>query len=159
MTRFSAAILRRKLLEVLTCGGCSLSSQKRAKVTTLKPVVKSERLSELIMEELSESGSDEVEVVETEMKSEQEIEEFQRVVAALHPADSSNADDVGGDKRREAAVEIRRMAKEDADARETFAMLGAIPPLVGMLDADELDVDSQVAALYAILNLAIGNDM
>jgi Armadillo/beta-catenin-like repeat len=157
MTRFSAAILRRKLLQALTCGGCSLSSQRRAKVATLSPLVKSDRLGELISEELSESASDNTEVVEMEMKSEQELEEFQRVVAALHPY-SSNAGDAGGDRRREAAMEIRRMAKDDAEARETLAMLGAIPPLVGMLDA-ELEPDSQVAALYAILNLAIGNDM
>lgn len=123
----------------------------------MKPEVKSDRLGELITEELSESGSDVVEVANTEMKSEQELEEFQRVVAALHP-DSCNADDAGGERQREAAMEIRRMAKEDAEARETLALLGAIPPLVGMLDA-ELELDSQVAALYAILNLAIGNDM
>jgi Armadillo/beta-catenin-like repeat len=157
MTRFSAAILRRKLLEALTCGRCSLSSQKRVKTATLNLVIKSERLGELITEEPSESVSDEAEVVQMEMKSDQELEEYQRVVAALH-AYSSNAGDAGVDRRREAAMEIRRMAKEDAEARETLAMLGAIPPLVGMLDA-ELEPDSQVAALYAILNLAIGNDM
>lgn len=151
MTIFSAAILRRKLLEALTCGGCSVSTKKRAKVAAFKPlVVKSDRLRELITEEQSESGSDDGDTVETEMKSEQDIEEFDKVVSELHEIEENH--------RREAAVEIRRMAKEDAEARETLAMLGAIPPLVGMLNA-ELDIDSQIAALYAILNLAIGNDL
>ncbi|XP_078150420.1 U-box domain-containing protein 45-like [Carex rostrata] len=151
MTRFSTAILRQKLLEVLTCGGCSVSTKKRAKVAAFKPpVVKSDRLRELITEEQSESGSDEGDTVETEMKSEQDIEEFEKVVSALHQIEENH--------RREAAVEIRRMAKEDAEARETLAMLGAISPLVGMLNA-ELEIDSQIAALYAILNLAIGNDL
>ncbi|KAJ3704731.1 hypothetical protein LUZ61_008436 [Rhynchospora tenuis] len=159
MTRLTAAMLRRKLLQALTCGGCSLSPsrQNKPQVAALKPVSKSDRLGELILEEPSESGSDEVDVelAETGKKSEQELEEFQRVVSMLHP--DCNAD-AAVDSRREAVVQIRRMAKEDADARETLAMLGAIPPLIGMLDA-EFDLDSQVTALYAILNLAIGNDM
>ncbi|KAJ1700360.1 hypothetical protein LUZ63_000139 [Rhynchospora breviuscula] len=168
MTRLTltAAILRRKLLQALTCGGCSLSlslslslsRQRKPHVATLKPVSKSDRLGQLILEEPSELGSDEMEVelAPTEnQKSEQELEEFQRVVSMLHPHGNADA---AGDCRREAAVEIRRMAKEDADARETLAMLGAIPPLIGMLDA-ELDLDSQITALYALLNLAIGNDM
>lgn len=57
-----------------------------------------------------------------------------------------------------AASDIRRLAKADADARRTLAMLGAIPPLVGMLEFAQHE--SQIsAALYALLNLSIGNDM
>ncbi|KAG1347895.1 putative U-box domain-containing protein 13 [Cocos nucifera] len=36
-------------------------------------------------------------------------------------------------------------------------MLGAIPPLVGMLDSP--DIDFQISALYALLILGIGNDL
>ncbi|KAJ4745674.1 ARM repeat superfamily protein [Rhynchospora pubera] len=170
MTRLAltltAAILRRKLLQALTCGGCSLSqsqSQKKPQVAiaTFKPVSKSDRLGQLILDDPSESGSDgddmEVQLSHshTGNKSEQELEEFHRVVSMLHPDGNANAD-----CRPEAALEIRRMAKEDADARETLAMLGAIPPLIGMLDAHlDLDLDSQITPLYALLNLAIGNDM
>ncbi|KAJ4813715.1 ARM repeat superfamily protein [Rhynchospora pubera] len=170
MTRLTltltAAILRRKLLQALTCGGCSLSlSQKKPQVAiaTFKPVSKSDRLGQLILDDPSESGSDgdgmEVQLSHshTGNKSEQELDEFHRVVTMLHPDGNGNAD-----CRPEAALEIRRMAKEDADARETLAMLGAIPPLIGMLDAHldlDLDLDSQITPLYALLNLAIGNDM
>ena len=53
----------------------------------------------------------------------------------------------------------RILAKEDLEVRGTLAMLGAIPPLVAMLDETELnDVDSLIASLYALLNLGIGND-
>lgn len=157
MTRLSAAILRRKLLQVLICGGGSFSRHKTAPhVTTLKPEVRSERLGELITGEESESGSDEREAEEIEEKSAAvAFEELQAVVWGLHPETSGNA---GADCRREAATEIRRIAKDNAEARETLAMLGAIPPLIAMLDA-ELDLDSQAAALYAILNLGIGNDL
>ncbi|CAM8908622.1 unnamed protein product [Rhodiola kirilowii] len=56
-----------------------------------------------------------------------------------------------------AAREVRRLAKEDLFAIETLAMLGAIPPLVGMLGCD--DESKVIASLYALLNLAIGNDL
>ncbi|BAT96980.1 hypothetical protein VIGAN_09031500 [Vigna angularis var. angularis] len=58
--------------------------------------------------------------------------------------------------RRIAAERVRSLAKEDAEARANLAMLGAIPPLVGMLDSE--DAHSQIASLYALLNLGIGND-
>lgn len=58
-----------------------------------------------------------------------------------------------------AASEVRRLAKDDSFARETLAMLGAIPPLIGMLGNDVDGDDWKVAALYALLNLAIRNDM
>ncbi|KAK3434054.1 hypothetical protein EUGRSUZ_D01477 [Eucalyptus grandis] len=41
--------------------------------------------------------------------------------------------------------QVRLLAKEDSEARTTLAMLGAIPPLVGMLDSS--DLDSQIASL------------
>lgn len=58
-----------------------------------------------------------------------------------------------------AASEVRRLAKDDSFARETLAMLGAIPPLVGMLGNHVDNDDWKVASLYALLNLAIQNDL
>lgn len=55
------------------------------------------------------------------------------------------------------AKKVRELAKEDSEARSNFGLLGAISPLVGMLDFK--DLDSQISALYALLNLGIGNDM
>jgi hypothetical protein len=49
------------------------------------------------------------------------------------------------------------LCKEDGKARVTLSMLGAIPPLVGMLDLE--DFECQIDALYALLNLGIGNDV
>uniref|UniRef100_A0A0D3HCE5 Armadillo repeat-containing domain-containing protein n=1 Tax=Oryza barthii TaxID=65489 RepID=A0A0D3HCE5_9ORYZ len=48
-----------------------------------------------------------------------------------------------------------------AAAREMLAMLGAIPPLVAMLDESDGGGGGEemvAAALYALLNLGIGND-
>ncbi|XP_072994702.1 U-box domain-containing protein 45 [Typha latifolia] len=154
---FSAASFRRKLLEALTCG---VSRQRRkssaaAAFESPKPRPRSDRLVELLRAEVSESGSDEAEEegegeAEAQRKTEA-FEELQRVVRWL------DLDDNGGDRRRDGATEIRRLTKDDAEARETLAMLGAIPPLVGMLGYDDLEL--QIPALYALLNLGIGNDM
>uniref|UniRef100_A0A7N0ZSZ2 U-box domain-containing protein n=1 Tax=Kalanchoe fedtschenkoi TaxID=63787 RepID=A0A7N0ZSZ2_KALFE len=84
-----------------------------------------------------------------------EAEEMKRVVAMLGEHD----------KAAEAASKVRRLAKDDASARSLLAMLGAIPPLVGMIDCesdgtgDDEDDRKIIAALYALLNLAIGNDL
>ncbi|EMS56173.1 hypothetical protein TRIUR3_25250 [Triticum urartu] len=43
-------------------------------------------------------------------------------------------------------------------AREMLAMLGAIPPLVAMLDQGGGGDELLAAALYALLNMGIGND-
>lgn len=59
----------------------------------------------------------------------------------------------------EAATEVRRLTKDDPQARTTLALLGSIPPLVALLDGGQDPTSkSQVTALYALLNLAIGND-
>lgn len=76
------------------------------------------------------------------------LEELKSVVKELQAADSVN---------RKAAASIARLrAREDLEARVTLAILGAIPPLVGMLDSE--DVETQIASLYALLNLGIGSD-
>ncbi|CAM8954408.1 unnamed protein product [Rhodiola kirilowii] len=56
-----------------------------------------------------------------------------------------------------AAGEIKRLAKNDLFARKTLAMLGAISPLIEILDCD--NDHTKVASLYALLNLAIRNDL
>lgn len=152
---FSVAAFRRKLLEAMMCGvsrhrrkgGADFGSPERRQRNP-----RSERLAELLRAELSEAGSDETEA-ETRRKIEA-FEELQRAVGSLQTGDGDNA---GADRRKEAAGEVRRLAKDDVEARETLAMLGAIPPLVEMLDSP--DPDFQIAALYALLNIGIGNDL
>lgn len=68
------------------------------------------------------------------------------------------------EERENGTKRVRRMAKEDPEARPTLTMLGAIPPLIPMIDDGHCDSDgdvgeSQVEALYALLNLGIGNDL
>ncbi|CAJ1973652.1 unnamed protein product [Sphenostylis stenocarpa] len=81
-------------------------------------------------------------------KKEEALAELKRVVKELREEDFTI--------RRIAATKVRSLAKEDSEARANLAMLGAIPPLVGMLDSE--DTHSQIASLYALLNLGIGND-
>ncbi|XP_008794334.2 U-box domain-containing protein 12-like [Phoenix dactylifera] len=152
---FSAAAFRRKLLEAMMCGvskhrrkgGAAFGSPEQR---PRKP--RSERLAELLRAEVSVAGSDEVEA-ETRQRM-VVFEELQLVVGRLQ---SGGGDNVGGDRRKEAAGEVRRLSKDNAETRKTLAMLGAIPPLVGMLDSP--DIDFQISALYALLNLGIGNDL
>ncbi|KAI7752989.1 hypothetical protein M8C21_026730 [Ambrosia artemisiifolia] len=73
------------------------------------------------------------------------LEELKQVVKRLQYDDV-----VGG------AKDVRRLAKEDSGARCTLALLGAIPPLVAVLDSGDLDL--RINGLYALLNLCIGND-
>ncbi|KAK9059430.1 hypothetical protein SSX86_022050 [Deinandra increscens subsp. villosa] len=104
---------------------------------------RSEKLSELLR--MTELWEEEEEAVE---KKTEALEELKRVVKRLQVG--GDDDFLGG------AKEVRRLAKDDSDARTTLALLGAIPPLVAMLDSG--DLDSLIAALYALLNLGIGND-
>lgn len=158
---------RRKIIDTMRCGGGGYRHRHTAKSPVVeKPkeeerkrsecrsdviqnqknikIKKSEKLSELLR--MSESWSSEEE--EDVKKKVEVLEELKRVVKGLQ---------CGGDAEvLGSAREVRRLAKEDLDARTTLALLGAIPPLVAMLDSD--DLDSQIAALYALLNLGIGND-
>ena len=88
-------------------------------------------------------------------KKEEKLEDLKRLVKELqqHEEDSTK------NKKSEAAAKVRLLAKEELEVRGTLAMLGAIPPLVAMLDETEQnDVNSLVSSLYALLNLGIGND-
>ncbi|KAI3494553.1 hypothetical protein L1887_40685 [Cichorium endivia] len=159
------SVCRRKIIDTMRCGGGGY----RHRDTVESPVMekpkeerkgsecrsdaikvnnncksrKSEKLSELLrMSELLEEEEEEVK------KKVAALEELKLVVKGLQ---------CGGDvELLSGAKDIRRLAKENSDARTTLALLGAIPPLVAMLDSD--DLDSQIAALYALLNLGIGND-
>ncbi|XP_009595768.1 U-box domain-containing protein 45-like [Nicotiana tabacum] len=162
---FSRASFRRMILDAFRCGGggrhkraskspsdqpppgpgpvdpVNLRSECERNVKQKKPAG-SDRLSELLR--LSESSENEEDV----RRKEQMLEELKGVVKRLQ---SSHVDAV-----LEGAKEVRRFTKEDSDARTTLALLGAIPPLIALLDSE--DSVSQIAALYALLNLGIGND-
>ncbi|KAJ0030835.1 hypothetical protein Pint_12493 [Pistacia integerrima] len=173
-TAFSAAAFRRKIFDAVSCGGSSRFRQEfqqddisittsstnlesknekpqekekpeRQKKEKQKQRKGSEKLSDLL-----NLADVEGEISESETrKKEEALEELKRVVKELQVEDEV--------KRREGACKVRLLAKENSEARVTLAMLGAIPPLAGMLDFE--DVDSQISALYALLNLGIGNDV
>lgn len=164
---FSAAALRRKVLEVLACGGggdggggsassCRGRTAYQSPQRMPKPRPRSERLAELLRaeEEPASECSDEAEAEAAARRKVEAFEELKGVVAALQ--------DGGGEgcimSRVEAARAVRRKAKDNAGAREMLAMLGAIPPLVAMLGDGGEEEDVTTAALYALLNLGIGND-
>ncbi|KAJ7966252.1 U-box domain-containing protein [Quillaja saponaria] len=167
---FSSSSFRRKVLDAVSCGGTrhnhhdhddfkitstetitapntpkETQPEQKQKQRVLKPQAKangkSEKLSDLL--NLAETEID----VQTK-KKEEALEEMKRVVKELQVEDLTT--------REMAATNVRLLAKEDLEIRGTLAMLGAIPPLVGMLDLE--NVHSQIAALYALLNLGIGND-
>lgn len=177
---FSRSSFRRKILNAVSCGGSSryrhelreeeekeersyvtvteksTVKQRETKANTIAAALngvsfeettkKSEKLCDLL--NLAEVEAD----VEIKMK-EEALDVLKRVVRELQAVAARGVDE-GGDCRKkvEAASEVRLLAKEDPEARVTLAMLGAIPPLVSMID------ESQIASLYALLNLGIGND-
>ncbi|XP_010265630.1 PREDICTED: U-box domain-containing protein 12-like [Nelumbo nucifera] len=159
------AAFRRKLLDAMMCGVSrnrheedsgigspvqmqSLKQKQKQQRSGSKRNAGSGRLSELLnLSQTSETGLEDETEAETRRKLEV-FEELQGVVKILQLQE--------GLQQKEAAIDVRRLAKEDLEARTTLAMLGAIPPLVGMLDS--VDLDFQIAALYALLNLGIGND-
>ncbi|XP_071727466.1 U-box domain-containing protein 45-like [Rutidosis leptorrhynchoides] len=157
---------RRKIIDTMRCGGYrhhhrhTVQSQVIGKKTECRSDVneknnenlknncnvknkKSDKLSELLM--MSELLEEEEEAVKKKVET---LEDLKAVVKRLQCG--------GNDDVLSAAKDVRRLAKEDSGARTTLALLGAIPPLVGMLVSD--DLDSQIAGLYALLNLGIGND-
>lgn len=104
--------------------------------------------SEKLVDLLNLADSVELENEAETRRKEDELKELKRTVKDLQ------AEDLG--KQKSAASSVRLMAKEDLVIRGTLALLGAIPPLVAMLDLE--DEESQIAALYALLNLGIGNN-
>lgn len=177
---FSRSSFRRKILNAVSCGGSSryrheLREEEKEErsyvtVTEKKSTVKantiaaalngvsfeergkkSEKLCDLL--NLAEVEAD----VETKMK-EEALDVLKRVVRELQAVAARGVDEDGECRKKVAAAsEVRLLAKEDPEARVTLAMLGAIPPLVSMIDEPRV-ADAQIASLYALLNLGIGND-
>jgi len=159
----STASFRRLVFDAVSCGASSryaersdTSSEKhhhqakqQHRHKTKLNNAKSEKLSDLL--NLAEVEAD----AETR-KKEDKLEELKSLVKELHEEEEKEEESMT--RRREAAWKVRLLAKEDLEVRGTLAMLGAIPPLVAMLDESKNDVDLLVASLYALLNLGIGND-
>ncbi|CAI9773809.1 unnamed protein product [Fraxinus pennsylvanica] len=86
---------------------------------------------------------------------EESLEELKRIAKRLQQESNSEEElkikSVGG------ARDVRRLTKEDSKARITLALLGIILPLVVALDAEDPTSQTQIASLYALLNLAISN--
>lgn len=181
-----SASLRRIVLDAVRCGGQqkhtvkvdALVPEPEISVTTLRSELKrknngstatanaaavnnhivsgSDKLSDLLkLSEFSEKENEEDEEEEVRKKVEA-LEELKKAVKKLQGNSSSSQN--GNDLINViiGAKEIRKLTKDDSEARTTLALLGAIPPLVALLDSP--DLSSQIAALYALLNLGIGND-
>jgi len=92
----------------------------------------------------------EIEEEEVQMK-EQRMEELRAAVRKLQ-SDLM-------EERENGSKLIRRMARDDSETRSILAMMGAIPPLVAMIGIHDEETEPQIEALYALLNLGIGNDL
>ncbi|XP_022731216.1 U-box domain-containing protein 45-like [Durio zibethinus] len=174
-TAFSGAAFRRKFFDAVSCGASSRHRHQLVQevlndtapqptpppTTTIKSVLKESnetKTADRVVKKPNKSGKPEkladlLNLAEAETDAEtkkkvEALEELKRVVKELQVEEEEN--------KRKAASRIRLLTKEDSEARVTLAMLGTIPPLVAMLDFE--DSDSQIAALYALLNLGIGND-
>lgn len=148
LNSFSRSTFRRLILDAISCGGSSRHQrelQQDEDKTTIGGddlATKSEKLCDLLN----------LTKMETKKKKKEEtLEILKRVAKDLQVEETER------EKKVMAASEVRLLAKDDAEARVTLAMLGAIPPLVSMID-DSQNEDALIASLYALLNLAIGND-
>ena len=167
---FSAAALRRKVLEVLTCGGgtggdggggssCRGRTAYRSPQRMPRPRPRSDRLAELLRAEEPSECSGKAEAEEADVAAARKVEAFEELKGVVGALQDGGGGGEGCMSRVEAAKAVRRKAKDDAGAREMLAMLGAIPPLVAMVDeGGDAAEDITTAALYALLNLGIGND-
>lgn len=183
-----SASLRRIVLDAVRCGGQpkhtgkadTLVPEPKIALTTLRSELKkqsnsttannanasavnhnvsgSDKLSDLLkLSEFSEKENEEQEEEEEEeavRKKVEALEVLKKTVRSLQASSSQHGNDLAN--VIEGAREIRKLTKDDSKARTTLASLGAIPPLVALLDSP--DLSSQIAALYALLNLGIGND-
>ena len=148
-------MLRRLIFDAVSCGGTSRYRYRQrggdvsdggdfsSAACHTEKEERSEKLSDLL-----NAAENKMAAAEEEKKKEEALAELKQVVKELREEDFR--------KQRIAAARVRSLAKEDSEARVNLAMLGAIPPLVGMLDSE--DAHSQIASLYALLNLGIGND-
>jgi len=144
--RFSASSFRRIIFDALSCGGTSRHHHREEEVSSVASTATVKELSGEVREEKTEKLLDLLNIQVHETNA--ELTEMKHVVKDLRGDDST--------KRRIAAARVRSLTKEDSESRGTLAMLGAISPLVGMLDSE--DLHSQIDSLYALLNLGIAND-
>ncbi|MCL7041107.1 hypothetical protein MKW94_010762 [Papaver nudicaule] len=139
------------LLDILNLSQATTTASS----TEIKVQVLEEEEEKVVVEEEIKTETDEVEAA----RKVKVFEELQIVVKKLQSVEAEEEGDGLLKKQLEAALDVRRYAKDDSEARITLAMLGCIPPLIGMLDSTTTNHDSQIASLYALLNLGIGNDM
>lgn len=131
------------IIDRVRCGG-GVQRPSRKKVEAKKQSG-SEKLSELLKQPEWWENEEEV------RRKEQALEGLKKVAKKLQQEGSMEV-------VLEGAAEVRRLTKDDPQARTTLALLGVIPPLVALLDAQDPTFHSQIASLYALLNLAITND-
>lgn len=131
------------IIDSVRCGG-GLQRPRRKK-GEMKKHPGSEKLSELLKQPEWWENEEEV------RRKEQVLEGLKNVAKKLQREEE-------GWSMVEGAADVRRLTKDDPHARTTLALLGVIPPLVALLDAQDPTFLSQIAALYALLNLAIAND-
>ncbi|KAL2318029.1 hypothetical protein Fmac_031905 [Flemingia macrophylla] len=142
----SAASFRRLIFDAISCGASSRYAERSAAAADdddnnhpkANTGARSEKLSDLL-------SIAEVEAEAETAKKEERLEELKQLVKDLQRHEEG------------AAARVRLLAKEDLEVRGTLAMLGAIPPLVAMLDSRD-HAGPLVSSLYALLNLGIGND-
>ncbi|CAM8952770.1 unnamed protein product [Rhodiola kirilowii] len=152
--RIWSASFRRRLIHIIACGAASHQNENENENEThrsSKPAG-SGKLSDLIRLGSSSSSSSS-EWSETEAVKRRKVEALELMKGVVRSLAEGKEEEVV----IAAAGEIRRLAKDDLFARETLAMLGAIPPLIEMLGCD--NDHTKVASLYALLNLAIRNDL
>ncbi|KAF7817296.1 U-box domain-containing protein 4-like [Senna tora] len=155
----SASSFRRIIFDAVSCGGSSRYDPRHhhdftsSTSTTTSASGSSKERQQEQRQARSEKLSDLLHIADSEIqaetkKKEEALEELKQIAMELQGEDLM--------KRQMAAANVRLLAKENLEIRGTLAMLGVIPPLVGMLDLE--DANSQIASLYALLNLGIGND-
>ncbi|KAL2548717.1 ARM repeat superfamily protein [Forsythia ovata] len=145
---FSGASFRRKIINAIRCGGGITQNPTNKPEKKRQPG--SNKLSELLKQPDCRENEEEV------RKKEEALEVLKRVAKKLQQ--ESNSEEELKINVLEGAKEVRRLTKEHSEARTTLALLGVIPPLVAALDAEDPTSQTQIAVLYALLNLAIAND-
>lgn len=150
---------RRKIIDAMRCSGGMSRHQKSVKSTVaenskLEDVKISipECRSDTINNNGNHKGSEKLSTLMRMSESSSEEERSKKLKEVVKRLQSGGDGDALGGAR-----EVRELTKDGSEARMNLALLGAIPPLVAMLDSD--DLHSQIAALYALLNLGIGNDL
>ncbi|KAH6757884.1 ARM repeat superfamily protein [Perilla frutescens var. hirtella] len=135
------------IIDSVRCGGGGLQRKKVEAAKKRHHHPGSEKLSELLKQPEWWENEEEV------RRKEQVLEELKNVARKL----GSDSDSL----MVEGAADVRRLTKDDPHARTTLALLGVIPPLVALLHSPldpNFNPHNQIAALYALLNLAIAND-